>query len=250
MSTTTSSERTKLGYGLREEEGEDFWLFGALATIKISAEDTAGRYCVINTEVAPGVGSPWHVHRDEDEWFFVHEGECEVYIGDAHLTLTAGGFAFGPKGVPHTFFAGPMGGRCLSGRRGVSSRGSSERSLSLPPSTLCHRRLKVHRTWSYSCPSRKSGRTTSSGPRVHPPGAKSITRTSECSTSRASSRTPPATVYRFVSRAEPPEEPEPPNAEHVEAVGWLLPVPYLLGLLALDATGARVGDSKPLASAT
>ena len=30
MSTTTSSERTKLGYGLREEEGEDFWLFGAL----------------------------------------------------------------------------------------------------------------------------------------------------------------------------------------------------------------------------
>jgi quercetin dioxygenase-like cupin family protein len=113
MSTTTSSERTKLGYGLREEEGEDFWLFGALATIKISAEDTAGRYCVIDTEVAPGVGSPWHVHRDEDEWFFVHEGECEVYIGDAHLTLTAGGFAFGPKGVPHTFFGGPNGGKML-----------------------------------------------------------------------------------------------------------------------------------------
>ena len=38
-----------------------------------------------------------------------------------------------------------------------------------------------------------------------------------------------------------PEEPEPPNAD-VEAVGWLLPVPYLLGLLALDATGARVGE--------
>jgi quercetin dioxygenase-like cupin family protein len=113
MSTTTSSERTKLGYGLREEEGEDFWLFGALTTIKISAEDTAGRYCVIDTEVPPGVGSPWHVHRDEDEWFFVHEGECEVYIGDAHLTLTAGGFAFGPKGVPHTFFGGPNGGKML-----------------------------------------------------------------------------------------------------------------------------------------
>ncbi len=178
MSTTTSSERTKLGYGLREEEGEDFWLFGALTTIKISAEDTAGRYCVIDTEVPPGVGSPWHVHRDEDEWFFVHEGECEVYIGDAHLTLTAGGFAFGPKGVPHTFFGGPNGGKMLIWAEGGSSRGSSERSLSLPPSTLCHRRLKVHRTWSYSCPSRKSGRTTSSGPRVHPPGAESVTRTS------------------------------------------------------------------------
>ena len=178
MSTTSSSERTKLGYGLPEEEGEDFWLFGALTTIKISAEDTAGQYCVIDIEVPPGVGSPWHVHRDEDEWFFVHEGECEVYIGDAHLTLTAGGFAFGPKGVPHTFFGGPNGGRCWSGRRGVSSRGSSERSLSPPPSTLCRRRPTVHRTWSYSCPSRKSGRTASSGRRVHRPDAKSVNRTS------------------------------------------------------------------------
>jgi len=113
VSTTTSSERTKLGYRLREEEGEDFWLFGALATIKISAEDTAGQYCVIDVEAPPGVGSPWHVHYDEDEWFFVHEGACEVYIGDAHLTLTAGGFAFGPKGVPHTFFGGPNGGKML-----------------------------------------------------------------------------------------------------------------------------------------
>ncbi len=113
MSTTTSSQRTKLGYGLREEEGEDFWLFGALATIKISAEDTAGQYCVIDIEAPPGVGSPWHVHHDEDEWFFVHEGACEVYIGDAHLTLTAGGFAFGPKGVPHTFFGGSNGGKML-----------------------------------------------------------------------------------------------------------------------------------------
>jgi len=112
-STTASSERTRLGYGLREEEGEDFWLFGALVTIKISADDTAGQYSVMDIEVPPDVGSPWHVHRDEDEWFYVHEGECEVYIGDAHLTLTAGGFAFGPRGVPHTFFGGPSGGKML-----------------------------------------------------------------------------------------------------------------------------------------
>jgi integrase len=39
-----------------------------------------------------------------------------------------------------------------------------------------------------------------------------------------------------------PEEIEPPHADHVEAVAWILPVPYLVGLLALDATGARVGE--------
>jgi integrase len=41
---------------------------------------------------------------------------------------------------------------------------------------------------------------------------------------------------------EEPEEPEPPSAEHVEAVAWLLTVPYLIGLLTLDATGVRVGE--------
>jgi mannose-6-phosphate isomerase-like protein (cupin superfamily) len=113
VSTTTSSERAKLGYGLREDEGENFWLFGALVTVKISAEDTGGQYCLLDVEAPPGVGSPWHVHHDEDEWFFVHEGECELYVGDARLTLTAGGFAFGPQGVPHTFFGGPTGGKML-----------------------------------------------------------------------------------------------------------------------------------------
>jgi integrase len=44
-----------------------------------------------------------------------------------------------------------------------------------------------------------------------------------------------------------PEEVEPPHAEHVEAAGWLLAPPYLIGLLALDATGVRVGE---LAAAT
>jgi integrase len=37
-------------------------------------------------------------------------------------------------------------------------------------------------------------------------------------------------------------EPEPPSADHVEAVAWLLKPAYLLALLVLDATGARFGE--------
>jgi integrase len=44
-----------------------------------------------------------------------------------------------------------------------------------------------------------------------------------------------------------PDEVEPPPADHVEAAAWLLAPNYLLGLLALDATGARGGE---LAAAT
>jgi integrase len=44
-----------------------------------------------------------------------------------------------------------------------------------------------------------------------------------------------------------PDEVEPPHADHVEAAAWLLTPPYIIGLIALDATGARVGE---LAAAT
>ena len=115
MSTTTSTDRTTLGYGLSKEEGEAYSLFGILATIKISAEDTGGQYSLIEVDSPPGLGSPWHVHRDEDEWFYVRDGEFTLYVGDARLILTAGGFAYGPKGVPHTFIAGPDGGKMLCG---------------------------------------------------------------------------------------------------------------------------------------
>ena len=35
---------------------------------------------------------------------------------------------------------------------------------------------------------------------------------------------------------------EPPTADNVEAAAWQLTVPYLIGLLTLDATGVRVGE--------
>lgn len=52
----------------------------------------------------------------------------------------------------------------------------------------------------------------------------------------------PAKDDRVKLPLEEPEEVQPPHADHVEAVGWLLSVPYLIGLLALDATGARIGE--------
>jgi integrase len=52
----------------------------------------------------------------------------------------------------------------------------------------------------------------------------------------------PAKDDRVKLPLEEPEEVQPPHADHVEAVGWLLAAPYLIGLVALDATGARIGE--------
>ena len=113
--TTVTPERATLGYGLGADEGEAFWLLGMLETIKISGADTGGEFGLVEIVVRAGEGSPWHVHPEEDEWFYVLEGQFTFHVGDSELTLDAGGFAFGPKGVPHTFIAGREGGKALVG---------------------------------------------------------------------------------------------------------------------------------------
>ena len=111
-----STERAKLGYRLGKEEGEAFWFLGMLETIKISMVDTAGNFGLIEVVVRAGDGSPWHVHPEEDEWFYVLDGDFTFNVGDARMSLPAGSFAFGPKGVPHTFIAEPPdGGKALIG---------------------------------------------------------------------------------------------------------------------------------------
>ena len=86
--TTTAADRATFGYALAHDEGEAFWLAGMLQTVKIAGADTGGRYGLIEVLVPPGLGSPWHVHTDEDEWFYVLE---------ENSPLEPEGFAFGGK---------------------------------------------------------------------------------------------------------------------------------------------------------
>ena len=72
-------------------------------------------YGLVEVVVPEGLGSPWHVHPEEDEWFFFLEGELTFWVGDTRLSLRAGSFGFGPKGVPHTFYAETGGARALVG---------------------------------------------------------------------------------------------------------------------------------------
>jgi quercetin dioxygenase-like cupin family protein len=84
-------------------EGEHLWFLGVLATVKASAETTAGAVAVIEHLAPQGSGSPLHVHSREDEWFYVIEGELTLWVDGETIVAPAGSFVFGPKGIPHTF---------------------------------------------------------------------------------------------------------------------------------------------------
>ena len=80
-----------------------------------------------------GLGSPWHVHPEEDEWFYVLEGELTFWVADTRLSLKAGSFVFGPKGVPHTFYAEAGGARALVGFAPMQFEGFRGKSASPHP---------------------------------------------------------------------------------------------------------------------
>jgi quercetin dioxygenase-like cupin family protein len=113
--TAVAAKSTSEGYLLGTGEGEAHWLLGMLEVVKISGADTNGEYGLLEVTVRKGEGSPWHIHPEEDEWFYVLEGEFTVYVGEQRLALPAGAFAFGPKGVPHTFIGETEGAKALIG---------------------------------------------------------------------------------------------------------------------------------------
>ena len=96
---STSIAPIALGPG----QGEDRWFLGFLVTIKAGADATGGRVAVIEHLAPRGAGSPLHVHRNEDEWFYVLEGELTFWVGGQVIAAPAGAFVYGPRDVPHTF---------------------------------------------------------------------------------------------------------------------------------------------------
>src|SRR5215212_9397148 len=135
-----AAERANDGYMLGKGEGEAHWLLGMLEIIKISGAETGGAYGLLEVTVRAGEGSPWHVHSEEDEWFYVLDGEFTVYVGEERLSVTPGSFAFGPKGVPHTFIGETDGAKALIGFQPFQFEGflrevgepATERVLPLP----------------------------------------------------------------------------------------------------------------------
>ena len=58
-------------------EGEAWWWLGMLATIKATKKQTGERYSVVEILAPDGYGSVLHVHHQEDEGFYILEGEME-----------------------------------------------------------------------------------------------------------------------------------------------------------------------------
>lgn len=82
----------------------DFSFLGTPSATRATAESTGGAfYLAEHWAMPPGFGSPYHTHHDEDESFYVLEGEIAFIVDGAWQKAGAGTFVFGPREIAHGF---------------------------------------------------------------------------------------------------------------------------------------------------
>ena len=82
--------------------------------IKISGNDTAGSLAVFEqTGLTPNGGPPLHVHPNQDEWFYVIEGNYHFQVGVEQFRLKPGDTIFLPRNIPHAFIQLSNTGRLI-----------------------------------------------------------------------------------------------------------------------------------------
>jgi quercetin dioxygenase-like cupin family protein len=87
-----------------EGEMRSFW-GGGLHTWKATAEETNDAFLLFEDHMDAGKMTPFHVHPDADEAFYVLEGEIIVHVNGEEHRIPPGGFAVALRGVPHAFMA-------------------------------------------------------------------------------------------------------------------------------------------------
>src|SRR4051812_15741685 len=98
MTTNDSNRRVT---HIRAGAGTSWWVVGDTYTFKAVSEDTNGRFTLFEASIPPQAGPPPHVHKVEDEAFYILEGELEILNHDRWIRVQAGDFVHIPPGTRH-----------------------------------------------------------------------------------------------------------------------------------------------------
>lgn len=88
---------------LAPQQGRALWHLGALLNFKAVMAETGGQYWALEGHADRHMAVPLHVHTQEDELWFVLEGEIAFFLGEATRVGGPGAFVYIPRGVAHTF---------------------------------------------------------------------------------------------------------------------------------------------------
>ena len=106
----TDSKSDSKGFKIDSGEGRihgHLKLKGVNANIldlKVSGKDTNGELAIFEqTSISQGRGTPLHIHPQQDEVFYVLEGEYYFKVGNEKYRLGVGDSVFMPRNIPHAW---------------------------------------------------------------------------------------------------------------------------------------------------
>ena len=76
---------------------QGYWFAGGLFNFLVSGEESGGSYTTMEVLVLPGTGPGLHVHDNEEEQFYVLEGELTYWVGNQTIHMSAGDFLHIPR---------------------------------------------------------------------------------------------------------------------------------------------------------
>ena len=79
----------------------DIW--GSIYRYRATGERTGGAYSLVEVRGRRGFETPLHSHSDEDEGFFVVDGDVDLVLGAETVHAPPGTFGFAPRGLEHGF---------------------------------------------------------------------------------------------------------------------------------------------------
>jgi len=89
--------------GEQAMSSDDLWFMTAYLKIHLPKAANVAGVSLIEHRMAEGFAVPLHVHHDEDESFYILDGEFRFQVGDNVLTVSAGQALHVPGGVVHSF---------------------------------------------------------------------------------------------------------------------------------------------------
>lgn len=111
------SETPMRGFRVARDEGrfaENLGVGIGAGTFKVLSQDSSGSLLAFEQVHQAKGGPARHLHHEQDEWFYVVEGEYVIEVGEERFQMKPGDSAFAPRRVPHAWaFVGDRSGRML-----------------------------------------------------------------------------------------------------------------------------------------
>jgi quercetin dioxygenase-like cupin family protein len=87
----------------KHQEGQRLEVLGDQVCIKLPSAQSANHMAVMTVEVPPEGGVPLHTHLQEEESYYMLEGQMLVQVGSEEIEIGAGDFVHIPAGVVHSY---------------------------------------------------------------------------------------------------------------------------------------------------